>query len=67
MDERGLPSSTHSGSAEIARANFAVLRKGFDPDEVHRYLENVAREMARLENHIRSLQDQLADAKPKIG
>ena len=65
MDERGLPSSTQSGSAEIARANFAVLRKGFDPDEVHRYLENVAREMARLENHIRSLQDQLADAKRK--
>ena len=66
MDERGLPSSTHSGSAEIARANFAVLRKGFDPDEVHRYLENVAREMARLENHIRALQDQLADAKRKV-
>jgi cell division septum initiation protein DivIVA len=63
MDERRLPSSTHLGSAEIARANFAVLRKGFDPEEVHRYLETVAREVARLESHIRDLQEQLSDAK----
>jgi cell division septum initiation protein DivIVA len=66
MDERRILSTTRHSSTEIARMNFATLRKGgLDPNEVRVHLEAVAREMGHLEARIRELQDQLSDAHRK--
>jgi len=63
MDERRILSTTRQSSAEIARINFATVRKGgYDPNEVRVHLEFVAREMGHLEARIRELQDQLSEA-----
>ena len=62
MDDRRVPSS-RPASVEIVRTNFTPLRKGgIDPSEVQSHLEAVAREMVFLENRIRDLQGQLAEA-----
>jgi cell division septum initiation protein DivIVA len=64
MDDRRIHSSNRLTSAELARANFSVLRKGgFDPNEVRIHLEAAAREMAHLENRVRELHEQLAEAR----
>jgi cell division septum initiation protein DivIVA len=66
MDERRILSTTRQSSTEIARMNFATLRKGgLDPNEVRVHLEAVAREMGHLEARIRELQDQLSEAHRK--
>jgi len=63
MDERRIYSTARQSSTEIARMNFATLRKGgLDPNEVRVHLEMVAREMGHLESRIRELQDQLGEA-----
>ncbi len=62
MDEQRRISS-RLASSEVARANFASVRKGgLDPQEVHQYLESVAREMGALEGRLRDSQTQLAEA-----
>jgi len=63
MDERRILTTTRQSSTEITRANFTTIRKGgVDPQEVRLHLEAVAREMAHLENRIREMQSQLAEA-----
>lgn len=64
MDDRRFLSAARQSSAEVARTNFSTIRKGgVDPQEVRLHLEAVAREMGHLENRIRELQEQLAEAK----
>ena len=60
-DIRPLTPNRHSG-LDVARANFRIVRKGFDPDEVRNYLEGVSREVALLEKQIRDLQSKLSEA-----
>jgi cell division septum initiation protein DivIVA len=63
MEDRRNPSSAHSSSSEIIRTNFTTLRKGgIDPFEVNQHLEAVAREVGHLEQRLRDLHEQLADA-----
>jgi cell division septum initiation protein DivIVA len=63
MDDRLFISATRKPSSEITRVNFTTLRKGgLDPNEVRLHLEAAAREMGHLENRIRELQEQLAEA-----
>jgi cell division septum initiation protein DivIVA len=63
MDDRRTLSPTRQASSEVTRVNFTPLRKGgVDPNEVRLHLEAVAREMGHLENRIRELQAQVAEA-----
>lgn len=47
---------------EIARRTFATSRRGFETSEVRGFLEQVARDMAAIEERERELRDLLADA-----
>ena len=63
MEERRILSTTRHSSTEIARTNFATVRKGgYDPQEVRSHLETVAREVGHFESRIRDLQEQLSEA-----
>jgi len=63
MDDRRNPSSARSSASEIVRTNFTILRKGgIDPHEVNGHLEAVAREVAHLEQRLRDVREQLAEA-----
>jgi cell division septum initiation protein DivIVA len=62
MDDRRFPAPRPSG-LDVPRANFAVVRKGFDQNEVRAHLEGLAREYANLEHRLKDLSEQLADAK----
>jgi cell division septum initiation protein DivIVA len=67
MDDRLFISATRKPSTEITRVNFTTLRKGgLDPNEVRLHLEAAAREMGHLENRIRELQEQLAEAQRRV-
>ncbi len=67
MDDRLFISATRKPSSEITRVNFTTLRKGgLDPNEVRLHLEAAAREMGHLENRIRELQEQLAEAQRRV-
>ncbi len=64
MDDRRIHSSNRLTSADLARVNFNVVRKGgYDPNEVRMHLEAAAREMAHLESRVRELHEQLAEAR----
>ncbi|MBU6232679.1 MAG: DivIVA domain-containing protein [Acidobacteria bacterium] len=60
-DNRPLTPNRHSG-LDVSRANFRVVRRGFDQDEVQSYLERIAREMSLLEKQVRDLQAKLSEA-----
>jgi DivIVA domain-containing protein len=60
-DNRPLTPNRHSGH-DVSRANFRVVRRGFDQDEVQSYLERIAREMSLLEKQVRDLQTKLSEA-----
>ena len=62
MDDRRILSTTRHSSAEVTRANFATVRRGYDPGEVRAFLDGVGREMQLLETRLQDLQHQLADA-----
>jgi hypothetical protein len=62
MDDRRIHSTTRHTSADIDRANFGTVRKGFDPREVRQYLDGLSREMQTLENRLAEMQSQLAEA-----
>ena len=63
MEDRRNPSSARNSTSEIVRTNFTPIRKGgIDPYEVHQHLEAVAREVGHLEQRLRELREQLAEA-----
>jgi DivIVA domain-containing protein len=54
--------SIRSTPDAIRSATFATARKGFDPHEVVTYLEQLASDMERLQNRVRQLEAEKAEA-----
>ena len=48
-------SSSRIATGDIARHSFAVVRRGFDTDEVRAYLQSVARSLEALEENEQEL------------
>src|SRR3984957_13972542 len=55
-------SSARVSTGDIARHSFAVVRRGFDVDEVKTYLQTVARSIEVFEQHEQELRAALAEA-----
>ena len=60
-DRRTLSPNRHSG-IDVTNANFRMVRKGFDPDEVRSFLEGLGREVGLLEKRLQDVQSKLTDA-----
>ena len=66
MPEGRAPiSSSRIATGDIAHHTFAVVRRGFDPDEVRSYLQSVSRSIEALEEHERELQAAVAEAEER--
>ena len=55
-------SSARISTGDIARHSFAIVRRGFDIDEVKTYLQSVARSIEVLEQHEQELREAVAEA-----
>ena len=58
-------SSSRIATGDIAQHSFAVVRKGFDSDEVRSYLQSVARTLEDLEAREEELRAALAEAEER--
>jgi len=58
-------SSARLAAADVARHSFQTVRRGFDPEEVRAYLEQVARELAWWEQREQDLRRQVAEAEER--
>ncbi|MGO9854556.1 MAG: DivIVA domain-containing protein [Acidimicrobiales bacterium] len=58
-------SSARIATGDIARHSFAIVRRGFDTDEVRAYLQSVARSLEGLEEREQELRTALADAEER--
>ncbi len=58
-------SSSRIATGDIARHSFAVVRRGFDTDEVRAYLQSVARSLEALEENEQELRSALAEAEER--
>jgi DivIVA domain-containing protein len=58
-------SSSRIATGDIARHSFAVVRRGFDTDEVRSYLQSVSRSLEVLEEREQELRAQLAEAEER--
>ena len=58
-------SSSRIATGDIARHSFAVVRRGFDTDEVRSYLQSVARSLEALEQREQELRAALAEAEER--
>src|ERR1700722_4181327 len=63
----GLPpiSSARVSTGDIARHSFAIVRKGYDLDEVRTYLQTVARIQETLEQREQELRAAVAEAEER--
>ncbi len=50
-------SSSRIATGDIARHSFAIVRRGFDTDEVRAYLQSVSRSIEALEEREQELRD----------
>ncbi len=57
-----ISSSSHLAPDEVARHTFATSRRGFDPDEVREYLENLAKALRGLAEREQEFRRELEDA-----
>jgi DivIVA domain-containing protein len=55
-------SSSRLATGDVAHHSFAIVRRGFDPDEVKAYLQSVARSIETLEQREQELRDAVAAA-----
>lgn len=55
-------SSSRLSAAEVSRHTFATVRRGFEPNEVRAYLEQIARELQLWEQRDEQLREQVATA-----
>src|SRR5271156_3127574 len=55
-------SSARVSTGDIARHSFAIVRRGFDIDEVKAYLQSVARSIEVLEQREQELREAVAEA-----
>ena len=66
MPEGRAPiSSSRISTGDIARHSFAIVRRGFDTDEVRSYLQSVARSIEALEEREQELRAALAEAEER--
>jgi DivIVA domain-containing protein len=66
MPEGRAPiSSARLATGDIARHSFAVVRRGFDTDEVRAYLQSVARSLEAIEEHEQELRTALSEAEER--
>jgi len=66
MPEGRAPiSSSRISTGDIARHSFAIVRRGFDTDEVRSYLQSVARSIEGLEEREQELRAALAEAEER--
>jgi len=57
-----ISSTNHLGPDEVIRRTFATVRRGFDPNEVRSFLEEVARELSASLEREQGLKADVADA-----
>ena len=55
-------SSARISTGDVARHSFAIVRRGFDIDEVKTYLQSVARSIEVLEQREQELREAVAEA-----
>ena len=66
MPEGRAPiSSSRIATGDIARHSFAVVRRGFDTDEVRAYLQSVSRSIEALEEREQELRAALTEAEER--
>ena len=66
MPEGRVPiSSSRISTGDVARHSFAVVRRGFDTDEVRAYLQSVSRSLEEMEERSEELLAQLAEAEER--
>jgi DivIVA domain-containing protein len=66
MPEGRAPiSSSRISTGDIARHSFAIVRRGFDTDEVRSYLQSVARSIEALEEREQELRAAIAEAEER--
>ena len=58
-------SSSRIATGDIARHSFAIVRRGFDSDEVRAYLQSVARSLETFEEREQELRAALAEAEER--
>ncbi len=58
-------SSSRIATGDVARHSFAVVRRGFDTDEVRSYLQSVSRSIEALEEREQELRTALAEAEER--
>src|SRR5580698_10655932 len=58
-------SSSRIATGDIAQHSFAVVRRGFDTDEVRSYLQSVARNLEALEGREEELRTALSEAEER--
>ena len=58
-------SSARISTGDVARHSFAIVRRGFDIDEVKSYLQSVARSIEVLEQREQELQEAVAEAEER--
>src|SRR5580700_6184728 len=64
-DVRPPISSSRLVTGDIARHSFAIVRRGFDPDEVRSYLQSVSRSLEGLEEREQELRAAVAEAEER--
>jgi DivIVA domain-containing protein len=64
-DDRTTISSSRLAPAEVARHKFTTVRRGFDPVEVHDYLELLARELEATDERLEELRQLVAAAEER--
>jgi len=66
MPEGRAPiSSARIATGDIARHSFAIVRRGFDTDEVRAYLQSVARSLEAIEEREQELRTALTEAEER--
>ena len=66
MSEGRVPiSSSRIATGDIARHSFAIVRRGYDTDEVRSYLQSVSRSIEAFEEHEQELRDAVAAAEER--
>jgi DivIVA domain-containing protein len=64
-DVRPPISSSRIATGDIARHSFAIVRRGFDPDEVRSYLQSVSRNLEALEEREQEMRAAVAEAEER--
>jgi DivIVA domain-containing protein len=64
-DGRAPISSSRISTGDIARHSFAIVRRGFDADEVRSYLQSVARNIEEFEQREQDLRAAIAEAEER--